>query len=219
MDHETPEHSVRHVDKAARQRVLTCWSCRGPVAGSDLFCPTCEAVQPPGQADYFTRLGLPISFEIDVAALDREYFALQRLLHPDRFATRTGREKAFSMQQATSLNEAYECLKDSLCRADYLVQLRGVEVMPEGCNLVNDQELLMEAMEMREALAEAETIDDIARVTTRAEGDMQDCLKRLNKAFGALALEEACRLTTRLKYLRKLADEARQRKVQLSMKR
>ncbi|CCQ74484.1 Fe-S protein assembly co-chaperone HscB [Magnetospira sp. QH-2] len=219
MNSESPISLNPELDKAARSRVIPCWSCAGPVGGSDLFCPTCDAVQPPGQADHFARLGLPIDFDVDVEALDREYFALQRRLHPDRFATKTSREKAFSMQQATSLNEAYECLKDSLCRADYMVRIRGVEVMPEGCNLVNDQELLMEAMEMREALAEAETMDDIAQVVSRAESDMGDCLKRLSATFKTLALEEACRLTTRLKYLRKLSDEARQRKVQLSMMR
>ena len=63
-----------------------------------LFCATCGAVQPPGQTDHFARLGLALGYAVDPALLDRRYFERQRLLHPDRFATRTPRERALSQQ-------------------------------------------------------------------------------------------------------------------------
>ena len=138
-------------------RIAACWSCRGPVAEMALFCGTCAAVQPPGQADHFTRLGLGFGFDVDPGLLDRRYFERQRQLHPDRFVTRTARERALSQSQATAINEAYETLKDPLRRADYLLHLGRNGAAPEGCHLVNDLELLTEAMELREALAEAGT--------------------------------------------------------------
>ena len=66
------------IDSKERQdgRVLPCWSCKGPVATGALFCGVCEAVQPPGQADPFSRLGFEALFDVDTAELDRRYFNL-----------------------------------------------------------------------------------------------------------------------------------------------
>ncbi len=196
--------------------VDTCWSCRGPVSAARALCDTCGAVQPPRQIDHFARLGLDVRYDLDIDVLDRRYFECQRSLHPDRFARRTARERALSQQQATAVNEAYETLRDPLRRADYLVHLKGAGVLPEGCNLVTDQDLLNETLELREALAEAQSPADVSRLDRRAAADIQECVEDLSCAFAAGDLEGACRLTTRLKYLRKLAEECRVRRARLS---
>ncbi len=195
--------------------VVPCWSCHGPVPGVALFCPTCECVQPPGQKGHFARLGLGVSFDIDEGELDKRYFERQRLLHPDRFVTRGAREKALSQQQAASLNESYEALKDPLRRADYMVHEMGAGVLPEGCNLVGDEELLVETMEMREALAEAETAGDVEALAKRARDDINRCVNGLSKLLAGGDVEGACRLVTRLKYLNKLEEETRQCRARL----
>lgn len=197
-------------------RLAACWSCHGPVAGESLFCATCGAIQPPGQADHFARFGLPAGFAVDPLQVDRAYFERQRLLHPDRFATRTPRERALSQQQATALNEAYETLKDPLRRADYLLHLRRDGAAPEGCHLVNDPALLTEALELREALAEAESAGEVAALARRVAGDIEDCHAELAGAFAADDCEHASQLTTRLKYLRKLAEDCRTRRLRLA---
>jgi molecular chaperone HscB len=200
---------IRETGGEEERHPAECWSCHGPVEPGRPFCPVCDAVQPPGQVDHFTRLGLQAAFDIDKKKLDSLYFSLQRLLHPDGFATKSPREKALSQQQATSLNEAYEALKDDLGRADYLIHLKGTKVLPEGCNLVNDALLLAETLELREALSEAETRDDVEVLARRADKDIRVCIEELAKLFAADDLEGACRQTTRLKYLRKLAAETR----------
>ncbi len=196
-------------------RPAACWSCQGPVAGTEPFCPTCTAVQPPAPVDHFIRLGLAVEFDVDETVLDRRYFDLQRQLHPDRFATRTPRERTLSQQQAVALNDAYETLKDPLRRADYLVHLKGSGVLPEGCHLVNDTALLTESMELREALADADTVEQVDGLERRARQDIADCIEQISVLFGDGDLEGACRLTTRLKYLRKLAEETRVRRAQI----
>jgi molecular chaperone HscB len=81
--------------------------------------------------------------------------------------------------------------------------------LPEGCNLINDQALLMETMEMREALAEAETSEQVSVLSARAQVDIKQCIEQLSKLFRDDDIEGACKLTTRLKYLKKLAEETR----------
>lgn len=192
--------------------VQTCWSCRGPVAARALFCPTCGAVQPPGAADAFTRLGVPRSFTVDEPALQRRYFDLQRKLHPDRFAAKGPRERALSQQQAASLNEAYETLKDPLARAAALLRLAGREVKFDGQGTIADPALLMEAMEMREALAEASTAAGADTVIARAKSDFDATRADLTTAFDGGDLDRATTLATRLRYLDKLVEDARLRR-------
>jgi len=192
-----------------------CWSCKGPTPVSALFCATCKAVQGPAPVDHFVRLGVAQGFDVDVPALDRLYFDLQRQLHPDRFATKAPKEKALSQQQATALNDAYETLKDPLKRADYLVHLLGVDVLPEGCNLVQDQSILIEAMEMREKLMTADTMEALNVIQRETKAEVDDVLIGLSLAFKGGDVVGACQLTTRLKYLDKMMGEVRQGRARL----
>lgn len=190
-------------------RVESCWSCRGPVEAHALFCATCGAVQPPRPADAFARLGLEPSFDIDADDLDRHYFDLQRRLHPDRFAARSAKERVISQSQASELNAAHETLHDPVKRALCLLEMGGVNVHANGCNTVSDPVILMEAMEQREALMEAESAQEVARIAGVAGREMEDCLREISQAFGSRDLAAADRLTTRLKYLTKFQHELR----------
>jgi len=189
--------------------IVGCWSCHGPVTGRALFCHTCGAVQPPGQVDHFTRLGLDRDFQIDGADLDRRYFGFQRNLHPDRFTRRSAKERAIAESQSASLNQAYETLKEPLARAAYLLELAGIRSAAANAATVDDEDLLTEAMENREALMEAETLETVDALTAKALASSISCLNDLGKAFRDNDLELANRLATRLRYWRKLGEEAR----------
>lgn len=212
---DASNHRTRDL-AAPPEAAVVCWSCHGPVDAAALFCGTCGAIQPPGQQDHFSRLGVSPCFDVDLRALEQRYFRAQAQLHPDRFATRSPRERALSQQQATTLNAAYEVLKDPLKRADYLLQRAGWNISTAGCDLVNDQTLLMEALQMREALAEAETPQDVQKLEKGTRGDVSACVDELSAAFSAGDFDRASRLTTRLKYLNKLLSDCRTRRRQIT---
>ena len=162
-------------------------------------------------------MGVDKAYGLDVDALEQRYFELQRHLHPDRFAKKSSREKAMSQQQAVTLNEAFETLKDPLKRADYLLQVVGGEGISHD-HTVNDPMLLMEAMETREALMEAENVDQINEITDKARLDVRKCIKSIAAAFEGDDLDNARKLALRLKYLNKLLEETRQHKARLVMR-
>jgi molecular chaperone HscB len=194
---------------------VPCWSCKGPVASRALFCHTCGAIQAPGSTDHFTRLGIERGFDIDDDKLEKQYLGFQRVLHPDRFAGKPAKERAMAEAQAVALNEAYETLGDPLKRATYLLRLKGVLSEAAADKTVNDPALLMEAMEKREALSEAESADAIEKLTVDAAGDAIQMLSDISKAFASDDLTAANRATLRLKYLRKFLEEARLRRAAL----
>ena len=191
----------------------SCWSCRGP-AGDGAFCATCGAVQPPRPLDHFARLGLARGFTLDPAELDRRYFALQRDLHPDRFARHSARERQISQSQAVALNEAYETLKTPLRRAEYLLRLAEQPVDREST--LRDPELLAEQMERREALAEAATLPALEACVGGAAADAAALESDITAAFARGDLALARRATLRLRYLLRLLDEARARRERIA---
>jgi molecular chaperone HscB len=92
------------------------------------FCTACGKVQPPVPVDYFQFFGLPRKLTLDTAALEKEFYALSRRLHPDMSAQADSRERAWSLEQSSLLNDAYRTLKDPIKRTEYLLKLEGVEL-------------------------------------------------------------------------------------------
>ena len=78
--------------------------------------------------DYFTFFGLPRKLQIDPPQLEKEFYALNRKLHPDVYAAAPEQERAWSLEQSSLLNDAYRTLKDPIRRTQYLLRLEGVEL-------------------------------------------------------------------------------------------
>jgi molecular chaperone HscB len=104
----------------------SCWSC-GTMRAAH-FCSACGKVQPPVPVDYFTFFGFPRKLNLDTAALEKEFYALSRRLHPDMSAQAENQEREWSLQQSSLLNDAYRTLKDPIKRTEYLLRLEGVEL-------------------------------------------------------------------------------------------
>ena len=167
--------------------------------------------------DHFARLGLPAALELEPVALDRAYFALQRQWHPDRFVAKPAEERAKASTQAAALNDAYRTLKDPLSRAFYLAELKGVELPGDG-KTIDDPELLMEAMEAREELHDASTIQAIDGLAAKSRDEMKSSLARLPSLFLANDRPAIRKALLRLRYLDKFAEEARARRTNLERK-
>jgi molecular chaperone HscB len=92
------------------------------------FCEACGKVQPPAPVDYFTFFGLPRKLNLDVPAMEKDFYELSRKLHPDLNASAGSQEQEWSLQQSSLLNDAYRTLKDPIKRTQYLLKLEGVEL-------------------------------------------------------------------------------------------
>jgi molecular chaperone HscB len=164
--------------------------------------------------NYFDLFGLPVAFLLDTAALAERYREVQKVVHPDRFASASEAEQRQALQQATRVNEAYETLRDPLKRAVYLLELNGVDTNQETAT-TRDSAFLMQQMELREALAEV-----------RGEQDPLSRLDELMVEIGSLIkaqvaqlavqfesgtaeqLEAARESVSKMQFLNKLHNEA-----------
>ncbi|WP_428683053.1 Fe-S protein assembly co-chaperone HscB [Reyranella sp.] len=164
--------------------------------------------------DHFARLGLPAALDLDAAALDRAYFALQRQWHPDRFVSKPPEDRARASAEAASVNEAYRTLKDPLSRAFYMAGMAGVDLPGDG-KTIDDPDLLMEAMEAREALHDAATSEAVNGLAAQAREHVQKALAGLGSLFLANDKAAIRKALLRLRYLDKFAEEARARRMNL----
>jgi molecular chaperone HscB len=92
------------------------------------FCGSCGKVQPPAPVDYFTFFGLSPKLNVDVPALEKDFYEFSRKLHPDLSARASSQEQQWSLEQSSLLNDAYRTLRDPIKRTQYLLRLEGVEL-------------------------------------------------------------------------------------------
>jgi molecular chaperone HscB len=112
--------------KAPPQETHSCWSCGSMRAAH--FCGSCGKVQPPAPVDYFSFFGLPPKLDVDIAALEKDFYDLSRKLHPDLTVRASEREQEWSTEQSSLLNDAYRTLRDPIKRTQYLLKLEGLEL-------------------------------------------------------------------------------------------
>jgi molecular chaperone HscB len=196
-------------------QLTPCWSCKGPVDRRALFCHTCSAIQPPHALDHFTRLGLTARFDLQAEEIERNYFRFQRIVHPDRFASKSAREKALSQAQAVAINDAYETLRHPVARALHLLEVLGAP-LPKGEHTVKDPMLLMAALQDREALDEAKSAAAIDTIIGKAQQAYDKTIAALSEHFAKDELKAAQAAVLRLRYMEKLLEEARLRRGRLA---
>jgi molecular chaperone HscB len=80
------------------------------------------------QNSYFTQFGLPPHLHIDLAALEKAFYAQSRKLHPDRFAAKPQAEQDAALAASSNLNDAYRTLRDPIARTEYLLALEGIQL-------------------------------------------------------------------------------------------
>lgn len=102
------------------------------------------------RSNYFELFGLPVGYELDPHQLKRRHLALQRRVHPDRFAHLADSSPLQAVRYAAFVNEAFDTLSSPLQRALYLLELSGHPVDKEAS--ITDAAFFEQQMDWREQL-------------------------------------------------------------------
>ena len=139
----------------------------------------------PGK-NHFELFGLPVAFDIDTDELAVRYRALQRRVHPDKFANASDQDRRLSLQMTAQINEGFHTLKDPVRRGRYLLSLRGIDLGDET-DTAMDPAFLLEQMELREKLEGVRQADNphkqLAELANRIEQRLQDKIGQFRRAF------------------------------------
>lgn len=161
------------------------------------------------QQNYFELFGLPQQFAIDESSLLPQYRALQRDYHPDRFAGGSEADKRQALQMSSYINEAYECLRSVRKRAQYLLQLAGVE--KNDARTLSDDAFLMQQIEWRERLADiparGQPLASLDKLKLEVENTQRSLCEDFASRYGAGDLGEAAVLAEKLHFVEKMLAE------------
>jgi molecular chaperone HscB len=136
-------------------------------------------------------------FTIDLSALKREFLQLQARAHPDMHPQN---DKKRAEALSARINEAYKTLQNPLLRAQYLLTLRGIEIAEDETAKVEDPELLMEVLEAREQIEEAESEEDLVGMKDTNDARIRGSEEVLEQAFKEDNIELAKSEAVKLRY-------------------
>ena len=159
--------------------------------------------------NYFELYNLPAQFEIDLDKLKQHYQTLQKLTHPDRFASASEQQKRMYLTKNAQVNDAYSVLRSPVSRGEHLLALRGLELASEQ-DTVGDVNFLMQQMEWREALEEANSVDALASLASENSQEIETqkaSISVLLEKNTARDNEQAADELRKMKFMLKLASE------------
>ncbi|XP_047081302.1 iron-sulfur cluster co-chaperone protein HscB homolog [Lolium rigidum] len=181
-----------------------CWSCGAK--GAFLSCGSCRSVQPVDPAvDYFRIFGLDRGYDIKDNSLEGKYKDWQKKLHPDLVHSKSEKERAFAAEQSALVIDAYRTLSKPLPRALYMLELEGIHVDEE--KTINDPGLLMEMMEIREAVSEADDSQTLEKIQSQMKRKLETWSKSFQEAFDKRDFNRAVEATQRMRYYERAMEE------------
>ncbi|HEY3441948.1 MAG TPA: Fe-S protein assembly co-chaperone HscB [Paludibaculum sp.] len=197
-----------------------CWKCGTPDVAS-LFCRYCNSLQAP-IPNYYEFFGLDCQLSLNPDHLQKQFYQLSRLLHPDRYTRRSEQEKHYSLQASSILNDAYRVLRDPIRRSEYVLNQAGFEI-GDPRNKEVPPELLEEVFELNMALDELRMgdtevlpqLDEMRQHFMDMMAEMDGELETQFLAHDAQPDDEARRkvltgiraILNRRRYIRNLVDE------------
>lgn len=180
--------------------IAACWSCGQGASGH--FCEACGKIQPAKAVDYFSFFGLPRKLNVDLSALEREFYRLSRKLHPDLFARAGANEQQWSTEKTSLLNDAYRALKDPVARTEYLLELEGIKLEEQSRSATDaarrsgkekqqvvPPDLLEEVFELNVQLEEMRAAKKMGEDNPDAAHDLQQAKEHFEQKMNAASTE------------------------------
>jgi molecular chaperone HscB len=153
----------------------------------------------------FSQLGLEPTLELDVNALNARFESLRTQFHPDRFSIASGLERRLAVQRAADINAAYDTLIHPLKRAQLLLELNGMTW--DEARTVQDHDFLMQQMQLREALENANSPADRSVLRLEINGLWSKAWTALQHAIQHTDNPSAQRELQRLQFLQRFLDQ------------
>jgi len=161
-------------------------------------------------SNFFELFELPVTYDVDLNKIQQHYMALQKQVHPDKFANGTDQEKRLSMQQTSWINEAQATLKDPVLRATYLLKLKGTDINLEN-ETTMDAVFLMQQLEVRERLEniknEKDPLDALDHMSKELKSSTDDMMKSFSQSYEADQIDDAREWIRKLQFIQKAIKE------------
>jgi molecular chaperone HscB len=162
------------------------------------------------KSNFFELFELPVSYDVDLDLIQKQYMALQKQVHPDKFVSGSDQEKRLSMQQTSWINEAQATLKDPVLRANYMLQLKSADENNDTATTM-DAVFLMQQLEMRERLENIKDTPDplsaLDLLANEIKGSTKVMMDGFSRSYQEGQFDDAREWIRKLQFLKKAAKE------------
>lgn len=167
-------------------------------------------------ADCFSLLNLEPAFNVNLQALESEYFRQQRLYHPDRFVGKPDSERRAALDCCVDINTAYKIVKNPLSRAQYFLHLQGIAVGTEHDNIKPAPELLEETLSWREKIVAAQDMKELENLKHELNAMHEHTIYLIAQSIEQKTWNLAAQETLRLGYIIKAGEAALAREIYIA---
>lgn len=191
-----------------------CWKCKTILQPERIFCKedACGVVQSivPSDLNYFDLLGVDKgSVTIsDMKTLELNFKALQKRLHPDKFTLKSAPEQAASAVTSSTVNQAYQTLRNPQMRLAYILSCHGINVLGEEGGTFGSPELMSDIFELRSKIEEAESVEVVKTILKDVEVSIDENNSLLTILLkGCDDIDRIKSTAVRLQYMYKVMEE------------
>ncbi|RWS28281.1 iron-sulfur cluster co-chaperone protein HscB-like protein [Leptotrombidium deliense] len=203
---------MRHFASPADTRSALFATGVGSASNAIRVCNACRALQPfDARVTFYELFDEKKSFDVKNVVLNVKFKQMQKVLHPDKFATASERERELSSDYSSLVNKAYKVLVDPYERGLYLLCLHGKEVK-EDSDIQLTPDFLMEVMEFNEAIADNKVSQETLK-TLKVENDtkIEKIIKEISTAFEFTDFDSAKLLLAKLKFYNNAAEKIKEK--------
>ncbi len=155
--------------------------------------------------NFFDIFQLDKTFDINYNMLEKNYRNLASQYHPDRTTMLSAFEQRQQMMLFTTINQAYETLKNPLSRANYLLKLNGIDADEKHTNI--DSDFLIQQMQWHEELETAQTTEEYKSINNKILMEKQEIINKLTDDFAKSNYNSALENFQRARFIYKLLEE------------
>lgn len=176
-------------------------------------CSHCKVIlEPTSQPSFFALFGLQPCLTLDANQLQKKYYDLSKLSHPDKFGLEDSIERQWALRWSTWINKGYQTLRDSDSRIEYLLSLFGK--YPGNFPKTPPKDLVEMYFELQELLVEGDLsplnafLVKLDQEEKRVETQWTDLQKRWSESIHKEAfIEEITNLLVLQKYLNSMKSD------------
>lgn len=168
--------------------------------------------------NYFEVFALDVGYDIDPSLLATQYQQLQSQYHPDKFVDGSDQERRLALQITAYINQAHEAIGDEQGRARYLLEMQGVTFDFEK-DTTKDMQFLMDQMELREKIDEADQANDplerLDDLSGEARQQKKELIQQFQQHFEKSAWDEAKDVVLKMQFFTRLQQQINTKQEQL----
>ncbi|KAF9453819.1 Co-chaperone Hsc20 [Macrolepiota fuliginosa MF-IS2] len=189
----------------------TCPACSKPLPSPVPACTSCWNIfSLPPDVTHHELFGFsyePNPFIVDPSAMKQRFRQAQAACHPDTWTSKGPNKQDIAQGLSARVNEAYQTLLRPLARAEYILSRNELPISEH--DQVDDATFMMEIMEARELIEDAEEAGELVDLLEDNDGKINETVHQLEKLVGQKDWTGVKAAAIRLRYLEGIARAAK----------